>query len=82
MKSLSNIHWHIVDMILHGVALEVGLKLLHFLAIGIGHFRRGEAQGTSRFKVDKAMGACAIVELKLMGAMKGVEKDDFVLVMT
>ena len=70
----------VVDVILEGALLEFGLLALHLCAICGGNLGGVELDGVARFEVYETVGACVVVELKLAGAVEGVEKDDFVLI--
>lgn len=82
MESLGCVYGDVVDAVLHGEVLQVGLLTFHFPTVGVGNFGGVELEGAPRFEVDETMGAVVECELQFALAVEGVEEDYFVAVVT
>lgn len=82
MESLGCVDGDVVDAVLHGEVLQVGLLTFHFPTVGVSDFGGVELEGAPRFEVDETMGAVVECELQFALAVEGVEEDYFVAVVT
>lgn len=82
MESLIHVDWDVVDAVLHGALLKLGLLSLHLLPIGGGDFGGVELDGVTGLEVDEAVRPCIVGELQLAGAVEGMEKNHFVAVVS
>lgn len=82
MESLGCVDGDVVDAVLHGEVLQVGLLTFHFPTVGVSDFGGVELEGAPRFEVDETMGAVVECELQFVLAVEGVEEDYFVAVVT
>ena len=80
VEALGDVDGDVVDAVLHGALLEVGLLTEHVVAVGLRYLRWLQAECAAALEVHEACGPRAVVELQLVCAVEGVEEYDFVLV--
>jgi len=80
VESLLDVDGDVINAVLQGVLLEVGLLLFHLLTVGGGNLGWVELESITGLEVYEAVGACVVEELEFVGTMEGVEEYDFVFV--
>ena len=66
MESLCHVDGHVINAILQGVVLQLGLQGMHLVAIGIGNFIGLQVHLASGLEIDEPIGACIVTELQFV----------------
>ena len=66
MEPLCHVDRHVVDTVLQGVALQLGLQGMHLATISIGNLIGLQVHLASGLEIDEPIGACIVTELQFV----------------